>query len=137
MLKNDRRITLKRLIDSGEGLFWLGGRRCKVGPESGNRKGWRLCTSLSTGNRQHYHINTLVLPDSVVDHEGDLRIWHIPNMPREPYRQKVRSVEEAKRLLDLLAAYDLFLGDLVETNAQGLEIFHDGEWQEWGRWGRS
>jgi len=64
--------------------------------------------------------------------EGDLRVWHIPNPPKKPYRVSVKSLVEAKQVLDTLAFYDLYLGDdLVFANVQGLEVFEGEEWVEW------
>lgn len=51
-----------------------------------------------------------------------LRIWWISNPPREPFTQEVASVDEAKTMLSLLAGYDLYLGELIEANASGLNI---------------
>ncbi len=53
----------------------------------------------------------------------------------EPFYREVPSVMEAKRLLDTLAAYDLFqLEHRIKpdyANAGGLEMLEDGEWVEW------
>lgn len=43
--------------------------------------------------------------------EGDLRIWHTPNMPRKPFRADVPNVETAKKLLNAIADYDNFVKD--------------------------
>ena len=71
---------------------------------------------------------------------GQLRLWHFSNLGSKTYfHADVESVEEAKSKLKLLADYDLVLGDLIESNAQGLEIYvgldvdyetNDG-WEEW------
>lgn len=54
------------------------------------------------------------------------RIWHIPNVPGNPFHQEVRSLEEAKLLLMTVARYDLYLGDnVISNNAQGLEILYE------------
>lgn len=60
-----------------------------------------------------------------------LRVWHVSNVPGELFRQNVASISEAKLVLNTLARHDLYLGDLIESNAQGLEVFEDGEWVEW------
>ena len=72
---------------------------------------------------------------------GDLRVWHIPQIPGKPFWVSVETPAIAKQLLNVLAEYDLFQyrnnikGDYA--NAQGLEIFmgdfaHDGSgWYEW------
>lgn len=61
-----------------------------------------------------------------------LRVWHIPNPPREPYCVPVANTAEAIRVLRIIADYDLYLGDLIFANAQGLERLTDnGDWEEW------
>lgn len=40
-----------------------------------------------------------------------LRIWHIINIPGEAFRFDVRNVDAAIKALDVIAKYDLFLGD--------------------------
>ena len=68
----------------------------------------------------------------MIPKEGDLRVYHIPNVPRDPYYVDVRSIEDAIIILDALAFYDLYLGEnVIGTNVQGLMIFEDGEWCEW------
>lgn len=105
-----------------------------------------------------------------------LRVWHIANPPRKPFTIPVNDIDSAKRVLNALAEYDLFVGEgdvirnlgkrkaarillakkyninlawlikyekylanmnggvpCVVANAQGLEIFVDGEWNEWER----
>ena len=39
---------------------------------------------------------------------GDLRVWHIPQVPGEPFIVPVSSVDEGVQMMDVLAAYDLF-----------------------------
>lgn len=41
----------------------------------------------------------------------ELRIWHFANMPTFKYQRGVKNVEEAKRVLNAIAEYDLFLGN--------------------------
>lgn len=64
-----------------------------------------------------------------------LRIWWIPQVPMEPFRVEVESPEEAKKLLNILADYDIFqFENNVKPdycNAGGLEVFEDGEWTDW------
>ena len=62
-----------------------------------------------------------------------LRAWHIPNVPGRPFQVEADTIAEAEKILDLIAKYDLFLGDLIESNAQGIEVFEDGEWSELDR----
>jgi len=67
--------------------------------------------------------------------EGDLRVWHIPQVPGKPFRVPVAGVDQAKVLLRALADYDKFqFENRIKpdyANAQGLEVFEDGEWGEW------
>lgn len=60
-----------------------------------------------------------------------LRIWHNSNLGHESFYKEVKDLQTALLLLDTLADYDLYQGDKVVANAQGLEEFIDGEWQEW------
>ena len=66
---------------------------------------------------------------------GALRVWHIPQVPGKPFHVDVASLEEALKVLDTLAFYDLFQwkNNIKPdyANAQGLEVFEDGEWIEW------
>lgn len=67
---------------------------------------------------------------------GDLKIWHIPQVPMKGFEVSVDSLEEAIKLLDALAQYDIFQ---FENNikpdycsAQGIIVLEDdGEWCEW------
>ena len=69
--------------------------------------------------------------------ENDLRIWWNPQVGRvdDQFYMPVATPEEAKRMLDTLAFYDLYQfenrikGDFA--NMGGLEVFLDGEWCEW------
>jgi hypothetical protein len=66
---------------------------------------------------------------------GDLRIWHIPQVPMMPFRLDVDSIAEAGKVLNILADYDNFefenrvKGDY--SNMSGLEVYEDDEWIEW------
>ncbi len=62
------------------------------------------------------------------------RVWHIPNVPGKPYLVFCTDYAQAQRVRDLIADYDLFLGDLIVSNAQGIERYEDGEWSEWDEW---
>lgn len=69
---------------------------------------------------------------------GDLRVWWIPQVPGEPFRVPVESVQQAVFLLNVLARYDQFqLEHRIKpdySNVGGLECFSqdgDGEWCEW------
>lgn len=76
------------------------------------------------------------------DKPGDLRVWHIPRIPGQAFYVPVRSPEEGKRILDVLAQYDAFRsGSHIKPDyAQGLEMVeesdHGYEWYEWqNEWG--
>lgn len=70
---------------------------------------------------------------------GDLRVWHNSNFGEPAFKQDIADIESAKACLNLLANYDLYLGDRVVANAQGLEeyvgldgdIETDTGWVEW------
>jgi hypothetical protein len=67
--------------------------------------------------------------------EGDLRVWHIPQVPMKAFRVPVASAEEAIKLINVLANYDLFqFENNIKPdycNVNGLEVFENGEWLEW------
>lgn len=70
--------------------------------------------------------------------EGSLRVWHIPQVPGKPFHVPITGpmpISTAIDVLDTLARYDLFQYENKikpdYANAQGLEIFEDGEWVEW------
>lgn len=74
--------------------------------------------------------------------KGDLRVWWVPQVPMKPFRVSVKSIREAKLLLNALAHYDLFqLNNHIKpdySNVGGLEVFNDdidgnctADWEEW------
>jgi len=68
--------------------------------------------------------------------EKKLRVWWIPQIPlNNSFYIEVATPQEAKKVLDILADYDLFqLKNNIKpdySNAGGLEVFEDGEWSEW------
>jgi stage III sporulation protein SpoIIIAA len=67
--------------------------------------------------------------------KGQLRVWHIPQMPMKAFRVYVKTPKDAKAILNVLAIYDLFqFENKIKpdySNAQGLEVFENGEWSEW------
>lgn len=69
--------------------------------------------------------------------ENKLRVWWMPQIPCNVFYVPVNTVEEGKRVLDTLAAYDLFQleNDIKPDfcNAGGLQIW-DEEEQEWNDW---
>ena len=66
-----------------------------------------------------------------------LRVWWIPQFPMDSFYIPVKSVEEGKKMLDVLAAYDLFqLEHKVKPdfcNTGGLQIWNeeDQDWEDW------
>ena len=67
--------------------------------------------------------------------EGQLRVWHIPQVPCKSFKVYVNTVQEAKKILETLAIYELFKLEYKikpdYSNAQGLEVYEDGEWCDW------
>jgi hypothetical protein len=72
---------------------------------------------------------------------GDLRVWHIPQVPGKPFTADVDSVEDGVKFMLLLSGYDLFqFENNIKPdycNAQGLcrwcEDAGDGVpgWEDW------
>jgi len=65
----------------------------------------------------------------------DLKVWWIPQVPGQPFEYPIKTLAEAKKLLDVLAQYDLFQYEHNikpdYANAGGLQVFEDGEWIDW------
>lgn len=72
---------------------------------------------------------------------GTLRVWHVPKAPGAAFDMPVSSLDEARKVLDTLSRYDIFLfknglgGNFFSTS--GLEVYvndvGDGVpgWIEW------
>lgn len=64
-----------------------------------------------------------------------MRVWWIPQVPGKQFHVDVETLVEAKKLLTTLAKYDLFqLEHNIKpdyNNAGGLEVYIDGEWEEY------
>jgi hypothetical protein len=67
-----------------------------------------------------------------------LRVWHIPQVGcNASLYIPVETVEEGKKVMDILACYDLFqLENRIKPdycNVSGLQIFNedDQEWEDW------
>jgi hypothetical protein len=62
--------------------------------------------------------------------KGDLRVWWVPQVPGESFKVQVKSIEEGKRLCEILADYDRFqLEHNIKpdySNAGGIQRY-DGE----------
>jgi len=52
------------------------------------------------------------------------------NPPREPMHYPVKDHFHAMRLIDALADSQLLIPG-IDSNVFGLEVFKDGEWEEW------
>ncbi len=68
--------------------------------------------------------------------EIKLRVWWKPQIPmNESFYVEVATPQEAKKVLDILAKYDLFqLENKIKpdfSNAGGLEVFESKQWSEW------
>lgn len=67
--------------------------------------------------------------------DGDLRVWHIPQVPGEQFFVDVASPEEGKKVLGILSEYDAFqYRNHIKpdySSAQGLEMFLYDEWCDW------
>lgn len=65
---------------------------------------------------------------------GDLRVWWIPQVPGKCFYVPVSSVEEAAKLLFVLADYDLFqYKNKIKPdycNAGGLQVWTEDAWKE-------
>lgn len=72
---------------------------------------------------------------------GDLRVWHIPQVPGKPFHVTVSSPDEAKKILSTLWNYDIFqFENKIKpdySNASGLEVYEEDAgdgvngWCEW------
>lgn len=66
---------------------------------------------------------------------GDLKVWWIPQVPGKPFEVPVATIDEAKKLLDVLAKYDDFqFANRIKPdycNVGGLVVFEDGAWLDW------
>lgn len=69
--------------------------------------------------------------------DNKLRVWWIPqvSLSCDTFYIPVQSVEEGKKMMDLLVAYDMFqLQNNIKPdfcNAGGLQMLVDGEWEDW------
>jgi hypothetical protein len=68
----------------------------------------------------------------------NLRVWHIPQVGcGATYYVPVETPEEGKKVMDILAAYDMFqLENRIKpdyANVSGLQQFNeeDQEWEDW------
>ena len=70
-----------------------------------------------------------------IANEQKLRVWWIPQIPGKPFMVPVNSLKEAKKILNVLADYDLFqlMSGIKPSycNGGGLEVLNGDEWTEW------
>ena len=72
--------------------------------------------------------------------KGDLKVWHIPQVPMQAFYVNVENLNEAKLVLNVLADYDKFEfeNDIKPDycNVSGLLVYDDcaGEGLEWCDW---
>lgn len=63
--------------------------------------------------------------------EGDLMVWHIPQIPGKAFEIKVDDIRQGKWLMDILAHYDIFQWENNikpdYSNANGLCRLEKGE----------
>ena len=66
---------------------------------------------------------------------GDLRVWWIPQRIMEGFYVNVSDVEQAIKILEVLADYDEFqyFHNVKPdySNVGGLQVFDGDEWVEW------
>ena len=72
---------------------------------------------------------------------GDLRVWHVPQVPMQQFYVPVTSVDEARKVIAILADYDQFQfkhrvkGDYCNTS--GLQVYEEDNgdgvpgWCDW------
>lgn len=73
--------------------------------------------------------------DSQLIETPKLRVWWIPQVPMKPFHVNVKTIGEAKLVLDTLARYDTFqFENRIKPdycNAGGLQMLEDSEWTDW------
>ena len=66
-----------------------------------------------------------------------LRVWHIPQVLGKPFYVYTDDIREAKKIMDILASYDLFqFENRIKsdfTNMNGVQMWDDAE-QRWVAW---
>lgn len=67
--------------------------------------------------------------------DGDLQVWHIPQVPSQPFTVPVETPQQGWLIMNILWNYDIFqFENNIKPdycNATGLNVFEDGEWCEW------
>lgn len=66
--------------------------------------------------------------------EGEMKVWHVPQIPCPAFEVQVGSLVEAVKVMNLLALYDQFQFDHKikpdYANVSGVVTFEDSEWVE-------
>jgi hypothetical protein len=68
---------------------------------------------------------------------GDMRVWHIPQVPGPSFKVEVKTLREARSVMNVLANYDRFqLENRIKgdyCNVSGLSIYYpeDGDEFPW------
>lgn len=74
-------------------------------------------------------------PRAVAPINGELRVWWIPQVPGDAFHTPVKTIAEAKLLIDTMSRYDMFQFEQKikpdYSNAGGLEVWDGTEWLEW------
>jgi len=71
------------------------------------------------------------------ENKKKLRVAHLPQVPCKPFHVEVETIEEAKKIFDVLANYDLFqFHNRIKPdycNATFLQTYNEeeGEWLDW------
>lgn len=65
-----------------------------------------------------------------------MRVWWVPQIPMDAFQVEVNSVEEAAKIMNVLADYDIFqFENNIKPdycNTGGLEVMSsDGSWEDW------
>ena len=64
-----------------------------------------------------------------------LRVWWIPQVPMNAFRIDVGTIQEASKIMTVLADYDAFqYNNNIKpdySNVGGLEMLEGGEWTDW------
>lgn len=122
-------------LTEGKWYEVVGVQTSRTVPSVGERE--YLITADNNGQPGHYPVKMFA---------PALRVWWVPQMPMKSFKVPVGNLVEAKKILNVLADYDLFQlehnvkGDYA--NAGGLSYFdpcdlHDGPQGSWVDWENS
>ena len=75
----------------------------------------------------------------MTEQQKKFRVSHFPQIPCKPFCVEVKNAAEAKKIVDVLAQYDLFqFENNIKpdyANATSIQVFEDGEWTDWEDYG--